>query len=826
MRRLHIIHRLRTALFLLVSGGIAAALGLLWWANHIGMPESWRNAIERNIAEHDIHVEIGSLSLHPLKGIMASRVSVFSDASRKQVISRLEGVILDLDNSQLAKGRFQLAQIKLSNAKLSLPVDPKNPDSEVIEVTGIEGTFIPPGNRFVEIRNARGTISGIQLILDAKIADDLSEPPAADASLTTGNQRELISKIIRELRNWRFSDQSPPQIRIQVEGRRSEPEQITAEIAFRALDAEKNQHRLERIEAHARLHRNLLSVTSLEAGTGRQALTAHLDYDLTDKTGRFDLQSALEIPELLQAWMGVALPGNILIAGDQQLHAAGKFTLRSGRAPDMHVTGMTRCDSAMLRGIRFDLVESSFAWLNGDLFLKDLRLTRPDGEVTGKVMIQGPLVRLDLRSSLLPRFYRPLFAGKPLEKLINDFSAGEGSRFELDLEGGFDLNDSTSWAYSGNARMSNMRFRDVALAEVTADLSLSSSQMEFSNGAVEFDYSDYPMAKRFNGPDRGRMVFERVLYRRGDQKQVTFSGVEGSFWPAPLCRLFLTRTADHLEKYGFHQPPGIRGSGVIGLEDPEQTRIEISFRSEHAAQYQFLGSPVTVRKPTAVVVITNEGTFLTDFQFQVFEGQAVADMQFPRERPMIINLDCNSLSMDAISECYKLKMDCGGSLTGKLRFEMSPGRINTMQGEGNFILSRAELFSVPMFGPLSNLMQAVLNDKRAGAERAKDATCNFRVRNGIVATNDFRTTTTSLIFVGVGSVDLSQMTMDMTMRVNARGLLGIIFLPLKPFAGMFQFQGTGPLSQTEWKRVSFTNPDARLKQLLEAPRAGTDKAAQ
>jgi hypothetical protein len=108
----------------------------------------------------------------------------------------------------------------------------------------------------------------------------------------------------------------------------------------------------------------------------------------------------------------------------------------------------------------------------------------------------------------------------------------------------------------------------------------------------------------------------------------------------------------------------------------------------------------------------------------------------------------------------------------------------------------------------------VLNDRRAGFERAKEAFCTFTIRDGILTTRDFQTSTTSLNFAGDGSVNLKERTLDMTMRLNARGLLGLITLPLRPFYGMFQFRGTGPLKETTWENVMFTAPPEEQKQLL------------
>jgi hypothetical protein len=132
-------------------------------------------------------------------------------------------------------------------------------------------------------------------------------------------------------------------------------------------------------------------------------------------------------------------------------------------------------------------------------------------------------------------------------------------------------------------------------------------------------------------------------------------------------------------------------------------------------------------------------------------------------------------------------------------------------------LNKAELLSVPIFGPLSPLISGVLGDRKAGFERAKSAFCNFKIKDGILSTKDFQTTTTSLVFTGDGTLDLKERTIDMTMRMNARGLFSLITLPLRPFYGMFQFRGTGPLKETKWENVMFTSPPDEQGEVLLAP---------
>ncbi|NQX00515.1 hypothetical protein HQ447_07625, partial [bacterium] len=169
---------------------------------------------------------------------------------------------------------------------------------------------------------------------------------------------------------------------------------------------------------------------------------------------------------------------------------------------------------------------------------------------------------------------------------------------------------------------------------------------------------------------------------------------------------------------------------------------------------------------------------------------------------------------------YGFPMKGDGKVTGRIQFSLTDGKVDSMTGDGVLALENAELFSVPMFGPLTPLVGGVLNDERAGFQRAKDAFCNFQIQDGILATRDFQTSTTSLNFAGNGSVDLGAQTLDMTMRMNARGLLGLLTLPLRPFSGLFQFHGSGPLKATRWESMKFTEPPASEKDiLLAAPRA-------
>ena len=93
-----------------------------------------------------------------------------------------------------------------------------------------------------------------------------------------------------------------------------------------------------------------------------------------------------------------------------------------------------------------------------------------------------------------------------------------------------------------------------------------------------------------------------------------------------------------------------------------------------------------------------------------------------------------------------------------------------------------------------------------GYERAKNGQARFEIANGVWKTGNFLATSENIVLTGNGWVDLKTRNMDMTVRANVRGLLGIIALPLAPFQGLFQFQGSGQFTKPQWQAATFTAP--------------------
>ena len=819
MYRLHLTRNLRTLAFLLILSAVLGTVGVLWWANHTGLPEPWRAAIEREAAKQGVHLKIGGLRYIVFRGIVATDVRIYSEPEHLREFSRLERVVLGFDNTKLARGIIHLKKLQLDDARLVLAVDPKDLESETLDITDANGTVWMPGGRRLEIRDARGKIAGINVTLNARLIGYQQEGNKPPDESNEGKRRALLTKVINELKKWNFDRNHAPALRITAEGDINDHSSITAKIGLRISDIEKNGHIIDEVTAQADMAGDVLTVTSLRAADSRGVFEGHIDYNLRDREGRFDVSSSLEVPRLLTAWLGLPALHDVSIGGKQLLEAEGDFQLNEKNVPQIKLTGHARCESVTLRGMPFDAVEGAFSWRDGVLFLRDLRLIRRDGEARGKAMIEWPLVRLELHSTLPVPVYRPFFVKQPLEIVLNDFSERDGAAVDVRLEGGFDMTNKFAWAYTGSGSVRNLNYKGVPVNSAKCQFSLNHHELDFYDGTVVFDYSDYALHQAFNGPDDGTAKVGRIRYD-APSKLVEVEDVRGAFWAAPMVRLFAPKVADTLEQYRFHQPPELKGAGVVDVTPQGRTALDVSFRSDHPADYQFLGENLRLGRPAGEVAIRGERTHVTDLKLDAFDGPVAGNFEYLGGGRLQGELSWTKLSIPGLTSTYGFQMKGAGDVTGRIDFSLTDGKVETMDGEGLLALEKAELLSVPMFGPLTPLIGGVLNEESAGFQRAKSAFFTFKIQDGILTSNDFQTATTSLNFTGEGSLDLKERAIDMTLRMNARGLLGLITLPLRPFAGLFQFRGTGSLKDPIWENLKITAPQETQKQiLLEAPKA-------
>jgi hypothetical protein len=823
MTRLQFFRNLHTALWLLVVAVVIAGIGALWWANATGMPETWRRKVEQALENEGMHVSVASLSYQPFHGgLVATEIRVFADPERTRQLSRLERVAIDFDKSLLARGQTKITKFELKDGRLDLPVDPDDPDGEVLEVRHVNAIISRPGGRILEIREASGQIEGIQVSLTARLLGyrpSLESMPADDPNRKA--RMELLKRFLNEARHWRFDEKNRPRIVISVEGDLADHSSLHGNFRLAATDVEKGGHTLQKISAEGEWTGSLLTLDSLSASDARGSLSGRLDFDLNGREGRFGITSELDLPRLLRSWFGIDIVRDVTLAGEQKIETSGSFHLIDGELPEVQLKGFTSCKALMVKGITFDSLETAFSWDNGNFFLHGLKATRDDGVLTGKLLFKDSQVRAAIRSTMPLAVARPFFEGQPFGRVLNDFTENDLTKVYADLECGFNVRDLHSWTVVGRGKVEHCAYRGTPFLVAETDLDLNHSYLDFKNGAVTFDYRDYSLSRTYQGAKTGSLKVKQVRYDF-EADVVEIEKVDGNFWPAPVVRMFAKSVAENLENYRFHQPPSIQGDGKIATAENAHTDLRISFKSQSPAHYEFVGRNLLLQNPSGNVRIQDEKVTVDQLAFNAFDGPVSGRIIRKPDRGGTLEgeFSWTRVSFPGIAALYEFDPKGGGMVTGRIEFTSGTDGVTHLNGKGLVGLEKGELFSVPIFGPLSPLISGVLGDRRAGFQRAKDAFFSYSIQDGVLRTNDFRTATSSLVFTGDARVDLDKLNLDMTMRMNARGLLGVLTLPLRPFYGLFQFHGTGPLRNPEWKNVIFTSPpDDQQETLLNPPKA-------
>lgn len=820
MRRLRIIHQLRTLLAILTTVALASGAVTVWWLNQSGLPASWRDGITLALAKKGVHADIASLRWVPFRGFEADSVTVFADSSHDRTIARLQKLVFDLDRTKLARGEFKIERLDLAGARISLLVDPRDPDSPSLDLRNLTGRIEFSGKRTLHVTHASGMVGGIQIDLDCLV--DLYRPQhqanATDEENARAQRRKILLDIIEGLDALNLRSSLPPRIRIEVRGDLEKSDSLRAQLGIHARDINSRDLHIQQLDTRSELHGHTLVIHQVDILTASGSLSGQGEYDLRQMNGRFELRSSLPIDQLL-ADLRIPLPAEMpTFRSPPQLEAKGEFQHQDGQWK-YRLIGHANLHGPRFKHLYADRLECSFSSDGTRLLIDDIELEQGGGHFRGRAFIIPGRIRYEGESTLPLSWCQEMVTIQPLRTILGDFSADPGFRSHLRFRGHANPGDKFDWGFQATAEAHHIRYRGVPAVHARVKMDLDHQALDFTDGDVTFDYRDYPMRSRHSGPATGQLSIDRICYDH-PARTVTITGLKGTAWAAPVLRCFAPPIADHLETYSFHRPPSLNASGIIGTtaNHPDQNLV-VHFTTPDPVTYPFLGRDITFGDASGTVRVLTDRVRIDSLELSAFDGSVRADLvQIPGAKDTLAGaIDWTALDLKSLARTYRLKSKPPGAITGRMDFELVGQDVTGFSGQGHIALEDAQLFDVPMFGPLSPVLATVLSRKNAGFQEANSAFCSFDVEKGVVRTNDFITTTPSLVFTGDGQADLSKLTLDMTVRMNARGLLGVITLPLRPFYGLFQFNGAGPIEKPEWKNVMFTSPPEDQKDRLLAP---------
>ena len=117
-----------------------------------------------------------------------------------------------------------------------------------------------------------------------------------------------------------------------------------------------------------------------------------------------------------------------------------------------------------------------------------------------------------------------------------------------------------------------------------------------------------------------------------------------------------------------------------------------------------------------------------------------------------------------------------------------------MRGDGSMRVEEGRVFAIPILGPLSEIINKIIPG--AGFQAARLATADFTVGDEKISTKNLKVEGAGFSLFGTGDIYFVADKMNMSVRLNARGLPGLVLFPVSK---LFEYVATGSLSKPEWR---------------------------
>jgi len=765
---------MRRVLLTLFALFLAVALGGLWYASKRGFTSKWRRYVSDEFHKRGVEVTLRRLTLDPMRGLVAKEVHVFDASDKRRTLAVIDEMVLQINYANLIRGKTFIDALDLHDANLSLPLDPKKPRGQKIEIARLNGRlFLPPQQIYLAYADAQ--VFGLHVSASGR----LIHPQAFQLSAASRNTLtpELLARILEEINAIKFED-GPPEVSLTFSGDLAQPDQVFVDLALWAERVRRHKYLLKNLYIGASWRGGILDLKQLVATDAAGELRLTGLWERESQRAQLQLRSGIDAAGLARACLDFPWLDDFVFYAPPAIDL--RLDMMLGDKPEFLVSAQVTAKKFAYRSVVFEHGETGFSWDGVRWSLRDARLARANGEeVTGDALQVAGDFRARLDSTMNPKVFRPLLSDKQAETLrqfefshaphITAEAHGPSLAFEvLRLDGGISLGSAKFRGVPAESAEATWHYADQALS--VAPFHLKRNEGEGS-GNLYFDFR------------RDEIRFDKVRAR--------VNPPEVAMWIDPNW------VSDMLPYHFVRQPPDLLVDGVVDTKDGKSTRLAIQVDAATGMDYTFLKKTLTFPRLSGKLLFTNDRLIISDVSAALFGGtlSGTADLSLNRARPgysasvVLGNVDFTSLTKQ-----YFDYDNSQGRLNGRYDFTASGGDARSMDGRGELTVTEGNVFAIPFLGPLSGILDGLVPG--LGKDVAHQAGAHFTVANGAIATDDLAVQGKGFSMLGNGRLYFLDDKMDFDMRINAQGLSGVLLFPVSK---LFQYTADQKLSQPQWR---------------------------
>jgi hypothetical protein len=747
-----------------------------------GFGREWRQRVVQELRKRGVEASIGRLTLDPFRGLVAKNVRIFDYKNRENTLALISEVSLDINYAALIHHEPFLNALDVRDAQIILPFRRAGGKNDRAQLTNLRAhVYFPPEQIYVS--QAEGIFCGIRISATGQLIKRKNYQPSPPILAEEWQRRmSFAQRLVNELQKFRFPG-APPSLQIKFSGDVAELENARVEATLRGDRLQRGNYEMRDLSAVAEWTNQHLNIAHCEWSDDMGSFAGRADWNVEGNSATFQARSSLDLKAFLGAFdLGEPLAG-MKFQAPPVVEVSGSVYFGPNRfRPD--IIGRAALGRFSYKAVPFSDLTADFSWDGERTLVRDLRLRHQTGQLRADLFDAPADFRLNLENTIAPEAIRSLVPSK-LNEFLQQWEWQRPPAIRLTIRG-HDHNPG-NWNGDGTVILGRSRFRGTWMNS-------AETKIHFADGALTCENFH---VTRDEGTGTGSFTYDFKNHA------VRVSNIKSSLNPAEVIFWIDPKIWKTVAPYKFRRPPSLTANGLYQFRGGKNTRLEVKVDGANGMDYVFLGKTLPFDRISAGLLFTNDRLQISDLRGALFSGtlRGNADVSLAKDNPRyhatLAVRDIDFPRLTSLYFNYYHYRTVRGQLSGTYNFDGFGTDPRKMNGTGKVGVTNGDVFAIPVFGPISEILNHIVPG--TGYSIAHAAAAKFTVKDGIIHSDDFNVSGQLFSVVGHGDVYFLDDKIDLDAHISAKGP-GVV---LTPMYKLFEYKAEGSLKKPNWHPKRF-----------------------
>ena len=769
------VNLMRLAILVAISG----VFGGGWYLAKRGFGRQWRYRVVEELHKRGVEASVGRLTLDPFRGLIAQNVRIFDYKNRENTLALISEVSLDINYAALIHHEPFLNALDVRNAQITLPLRAANGKTDNAQLNNFRAhVYFPPEQIYVS--QAEGIFCGIRISATGQLIKRENYKPSPPIPEEEWRKRlSIAQRVMNELQKFSFPAASPS-LQVKFAGDIADIENARVEATLRGDRLQRGNYEIRNLSALAEWNHQHLDVTHCEWGDGMGGFAGRAEWDRQSNSANFQVRSSLDLKAFLDA-LGLGGPlADMTFQSPPLVEISGLVSFATNHFRPA-IIGHAAFGRFTYKTVPFSELTADFSWDGERTLLQDLRLQHQTGQLRADLFDAPNDFRLNVESTIAPSAMRAL-ASPELNEFLREWEWQRSPTIRLAIRG--DNHNPENWRGEGTIALGRTRFRG-------AWMNSGSAKIHFVDGAITCE--DFRVV-RDEGTGTGNFTYDFKNH------EVRVSKIKSSLHPAQVIFWIDPTIWKTVVPYKFRRAPTVTANGLYQFRGGKNTHLEVTVDGANGMDYVFLGKTLPFDRVAGRLLFTNDRLQIIDLRGGLLSGtlRGSADISLAHnDQGYRADIAISGINFPQLTDLYYNYKTAHGELGGTYDFTGLGSDPRTMHGRGKVEVTNGDVFAIPIFGPLSGILNHIVPG--SGYSIARKASASFKINEGTIHTGDFEAAGTLFSMLGNGDIHFLDDKLDFNLRLNMKGP-GVVLMPVYK---LFEYTGEGSLKKPDWHPKRF-----------------------